>query len=209
MQKILSKFKQKIYLIKLHHLTYSPLQPLSTPITQFASPSSQCRLVATSPIDQTRSYTALCPFLQVTKNPNEFVGSFHSAITTLQCYCDIRDGSMEVLLVGPRPERRRLVDAAQEVAEAGGFRSLDAAVAVLLQLGPRRAVQELVDVDAGGAAADGRVERDHAATAAAGVLMMRGRRFHWALGRRRARYVEVDLGAVLAAVAAGRLRLLC
>ena len=77
MQKILSKFKPKIYLIKLHHLTYSPLQPLSTPITQFASPSSQCRLVATSPIDQTRSYTALwCPFLQVTKNPNEFVGSF-------------------------------------------------------------------------------------------------------------------------------------
>ena len=115
---------------------------------------------------------------------------------------------MEVLLVGPRPERRRLVDAAQEVAEAGGFRSLDAAVAVLLHLGPRRTVQELVDVDAGGAAADGRVERDHAATAAAGVLMMRGRRFHWALGRRRARYVEVDLGAVLAAVAAGRLRLL-
>ena len=117
---------------------------------------------------------------------------------------------MEVLVVGPRPEERRLVDAAQEVAEAGGFRSLDAAVAVLLHLGPRRAVQELVDVDAGGAAADGRVERDHAAAAAAGVLMMmRRRRVHWALGRRRARYVEVDLGAVLAAVAAGRLRLLC
>jgi hypothetical protein len=130
-----------------------------------------------------------------------------SEITPLQCYCDIRDGSMEVLVVSPRPERWRLVDAAQEVAEAGGFRSLDASVAVLLQLGPRRAVQELVHVDAGGAAADGRVERDHAATAATGVLMMRRRRV-WALGRRRARDVEVDLGAVLAAVAAGRLRLL-
>jgi len=71
------KIQTKIYLIKLRHLTYSPYNPFSSsPIAQFASPSSQC-LIATSPIDQTRSYTALwCPFLQVTKNPNEFVGSF-------------------------------------------------------------------------------------------------------------------------------------
>lgn len=120
---------------------------------------------------------------------------------------------MEVLVVGPRPERRRLVDAAQEVAEAGGFRCLDAAtVAVLLQLGGTRGVQELVDVHASSTrAADGWVERDHAAAAAAaGVLVLvRRRRVHGALGRRRrARDVEVDLGAVLTAVAAGRLRLL-
>jgi hypothetical protein len=114
---------------------------------------------------------------------------------------------VEVLVVGPRPERRRLVDAAQEVAEAGGFRGLDddgAAAAVLLQLGGG-GVQELVDVHASSrsrTAADGRVERDHAAGAGRRCGVQGG------LGRRRARDVEVDLGAVLAAVAAGRLRLL-
>jgi hypothetical protein len=113
------------------------------------------------------------------------------------------------VVVGPRPERRRLVDTAQEVAEAaGGLRGLDgAAVAVLLQLEGGGGVQELVHTHAGGAtmsAADGRVERDQAA--AGGVV--RRRMVHGALGRRRARDVEVDLGAVLAPVAAGRLRLL-
>jgi len=124
---------------------------------------------------------------------------------------------MEVLVVGPRPERRRLVDAAQEVAEAGGFRGLDSgAVAERLQLWGDGGVQdELVDVHASSssraAAADGRVERDQAATGGVVVLvrvLVRRRRVHGALGRRRARDVEVDLGAVLAAVAAGRLRLL-
>nr|ACN25651.1 unknown [Zea mays] len=124
------------------------------------------------------------------------------------------DRSMEVVVVGPRPERRRLVDATQEVAEAaGGLRGLDgdgAAVTVLLQL-RGGGVQELVHTHAGGntmSAADGRVERDQAA--AGGVVRRRRRRMvHGALGRRRrARDVEVDLGAVLAAVAAGRLRLL-
>jgi len=124
---------------------------------------------------------------------------------------------MEVLVVGPRPERRRLVDAAQEVAEAGGFHgALDAAaVSVRLQLGAG-GVQELIDVHASSsgssrAAADGRVERDQAAgagTRGVVVLVRRRRRVHGAVGRRRARDVEVDLGAVLAAVAAGRLRLL-
>ena len=126
---------------------------------------------------------------------------------------------MEVLVVGPRPERRRLVDAAQEVAEAGGFHgALDAAaVSVRLQLGAG-GVQELIDVHASSsgssrAAANGRVERDQAAAAGTRgvvvlVLVRRRRRVHGAVGRRRARDVEVDLGAVLAAVAAGRLRLL-
>jgi hypothetical protein len=117
---------------------------------------------------------------------------------------------MEVLLIGPRPEGLWLVDAAQKVAEAGCFRSLDATtvVAVLLHLGPRRAVQQLVDVDAGGAAYGG-VEGDHAAAVAGVLVMIRRRRIHGTtLGRRRARDVEVDLGAVLATVAAGRLGLL-
>jgi hypothetical protein len=122
------------------------------------------------------------------------------------------DRSMEVVVVGPRPERRRLVDATQEVAEAaGGLRGLDgdgAAVTVLLQL-RGGGVQELVHTHAGGAtmsAADGRVERDQAA--GGGVVEVRRRMVHGDLGRRRARDVEVDIGAVLAAVAAGRLRLL-
>jgi hypothetical protein len=117
---------------------------------------------------------------------------------------------MEVLLISPRPEGRWLVGAAQEVAEAGCFRSLDAAaVAVLLHLGPRRAVQQLVDVDAGGAAYGG-VEGDHAAAVAGVLVMMMRRRIHGTTvgRRRRARDVEVDLGAVFATVGAGRLGLL-
>jgi hypothetical protein len=118
---------------------------------------------------------------------------------------------MEVLLIGPRPEGLWLVDAAQKVAEAGCFRSLDATtvVAVLLHLGPRRAVQQLVDVDAGGAAYGG-VEGDHAAAVAGVLVMMMRRRIHGTTvgRRRRARDVEVDLGAVFATVGAGRLGLL-
>lgn len=112
---------------------------------------------------------------------------------------------MEVLVIRPGPEGRRLVDAAEEVAEAGRV----GAVVVLLHLGDGGGVQELVDVDAGAGAGDhGRgVEGDHAAAVLMGVLLgsIHGSSFG---GRRRARDVEVDLGAVLAAVAAGRLRLL-
>jgi hypothetical protein len=127
-------------------------------------------------------------------------------------------------VIGPWPERRRLVDAAEQVAEAGrvdGRRLHIAAAAVVLHLGSagaaRRAVEELVDVDAAaaGGAGDGGVERDHAATAAAAaaaamVVVVRGRGGveRGGVGRRRARDVEVDLGAILAAVAARRLRLL-